>query len=102
MPSVGSIRLDPRAFAAEVNGRRLSLTRAEFDILAHLVRNAGQVVPYDDLVCRILRGVYRPDSSVIRVHLAHLRRKLGPAGRTIETIRGRGLLVKSADGPMKT
>jgi DNA-binding response OmpR family regulator len=96
MPSLGSIRLDKRAFTVTVDNQPVPLTRVEFDILAHILRHTGRVVSYDEIVQRVLRGVYRADSSVIRVHLAHLRKKLGQAARTIETIRGRGLLVRRA------
>jgi two-component system response regulator CpxR len=70
---------------------RLPLTRLEFDLLDLLVQSAGRVVPYRELVERVLGCVFVPESTALRVHVAHLRRKLGGAAGAIVTVRGRGL-----------
>lgn len=73
-------------------GLRVPLTRLEFDLLDSLVQNAGKVVPYRELVERVLGSVFVPESTALRVHVAHLRRKLRDAAGAIVTVRGRGLL----------
>jgi DNA-binding response OmpR family regulator len=87
----GAICMDFERFAAHANGRVLTLTRLEFDLLAYLMRHAHRVVSQEELVQRVIHGVYRAESSLIRVHVAHLRRKLGLQAGVIETVRGRGL-----------
>ncbi len=47
---------------------------------------------YRDLAEGVLRSHFIPESTALRVHLAHVRRKLGRAGASIVTVRGRGLL----------
>ena len=76
---------------AWVDGRMLIMTRKEFDLLAMLASNAGDVVPREAL----LRSVwgYGPDirTRTLDVHIRRLRKKLGSYGdQYIETIFGVG------------
>jgi DNA-binding response OmpR family regulator len=77
-----------------VSGREIDLTRTEFDLLAHLVRHPGVVVPRDELMRAVWASDFVPDSThVVDVHLANLRRKLRSAAagnQWIRTIRGVG------------
>jgi DNA-binding winged helix-turn-helix (wHTH) protein len=87
---IGPIYLDLGRFTVQVNGKTVNLTRLEFDLLAYLMQHAHRVVSKDELVCQVIHGVYSAESSLIRVHISHLRRKLGMID-AIETVRGRGL-----------
>jgi DNA-binding response OmpR family regulator len=89
--AVGPISIDFDLFVATANGHVLRLTRLEFDILVHLVRNQNRVVSQKELMQEVVRGTFDAESSLIRVHVAHLRRKLGALASTIETVRGRGI-----------
>lgn len=89
-----SLELDMRRFEAYVDGRAIDLTKLEFDILAYLASHAPAVVSHEELVSCVARGVYSPGDSSVRVHISHLRRKLGPAGAIIHTVRGRGFRVE--------
>jgi DNA-binding response OmpR family regulator len=87
---VGSLEIDARARRAAVGDRPLSLTTKEFDLLALLASEPGDVVSRQ----RILREVWDTEwfgpTKTVDVHVASLRRKLGdPAW--IETVRGVGL-----------
>ena len=67
--------------AAEVYraGELVNLTRTEMALLEHMVRNATRVVTYESLASNILQ-VDEPadaDSRLIKVHIQHLRSKLG-------------------------
>ncbi len=67
--------------AAEVfKGREpIALTRTELALLEHLVRNATRVVTYESLATNIMH-VEDPadaDRRLIKVHVQHLRSKLG-------------------------
>jgi DNA-binding response OmpR family regulator len=76
-----------RVFVGDVE---LRLTTKEFDLLALLAADSGNVVPRD----RILREVWSTDwygsSKTVDVHVSSLRQKLGDR-RWIETVRGVGL-----------
>jgi two-component system OmpR family response regulator len=86
--------VDLRGFAVFAGGLPLALTRLEFDLLVYLMRNADRVVCHEELVQQVIQGIYRKESSLIRVHVAHLRRKLGTAGTSVVTVRGRGFLFQ--------
>jgi DNA-binding response OmpR family regulator len=66
-----------------------SLTAAEFDILSYLMRNSDRVVPKSEMLREVF-GIHHANTTVMSVHLCHLRRKLGLAGKPIITVRGRG------------
>jgi len=89
----GSIKVWPEKRQAELDGRPLVLTGAEYNLLEVLVRHAGTVVSKDELSRHGLgRPVTRFDRS-IDVHVSSIRQKLGMnnAGRSwIQTVRGQG------------
>ena len=86
----GPIFLDLERYAAHADGRALPLTRLEFDILAYLMQHADRVVSQQELMQEVVRRVLTEHSCVIRVHVSHLRRKLGPYSAAITTVRARG------------
>jgi DNA-binding response OmpR family regulator len=99
--AVGDLRLDLRTRRVHQGDREVSLTAREFDLLAHLVRRAGQVVSKRQLLAGVWADDFDGDPNVVEVYVARLRRKLagpvgvtGPAGATgIETVRGAGYRV---------
>lgn len=95
----GDLRVQPDMRRAELDGRDLSLTRSEFDILLALMRAERRVVSKTDLVLMLRGGqehdayVSEHDARAVEVHMANLRRKLGESATNpqwIETIRGAG------------
>ncbi|WP_210649647.1 response regulator transcription factor [Nocardioides sp. SYSU D00065] len=88
------LTLNRGAREVRVAGEEVDLTRTEFDLLAHLVSNAGVVVPRAELLRAVWDTEFVPDSThVVDVHLANLRRKLRKAAadnQWIRTIRGVG------------
>jgi DNA-binding response OmpR family regulator len=99
-PSAAALRVDLATFEVHARARRIPLTRTEFDVLVYLMRNWHRVVSQQELVRQVIGGAHSSDSSVIRVHIAHLRRKLGPDSAAIRTVRGRGFrfLEPAEDG----
>jgi two-component system copper resistance phosphate regulon response regulator CusR len=79
-------------------GTLIELTPREFDLLAYLIRQLGQVVTREMLAKDVWRETNRatPLDNVIDVHVAHLRRKLdeGHATKLIQTVRGVGFLLR--------
>ena len=78
--------------------RRIDLTTREFDLLAYLLRQPGQVVTREMLAKDVWRETNRetPLDNVIDVHIAHLRRKVdgGRAITLIQTVRGVGFVLR--------
>jgi len=89
----GPLIVWPEKRQAELDGRVLELTSAEYGLLEALMRKAGQVVSKADLSEQGLgRPLARFDRS-IDVHISAIRQKLGPLadGRSwIQTVRGIG------------
>ena len=81
----------------------IELTPREFDLLAFLFRQPGQVVTREMLAREVWREANRitPLDNVIDVHVAHLRRKVdeGHAVKLIHTIRGVGFVLRQEARP---
>jgi DNA-binding response OmpR family regulator len=60
-----------------VEGERVKLTPTEFTLLALLVKNADRVVPYRELLEKVWGPEYRDAVDYLKVHIQHLRQKLG-------------------------
>jgi two-component system, OmpR family, response regulator RegX3 len=87
---LGSLEIDVRGRRAIMGDDPLNLTTKEFDLLALLASEPGDVVSRQ----RILREVWDTEwfgpTKTVDVHVASLRKKLGDPG-WIETVRGIGL-----------
>ncbi|MGW1769431.1 winged helix-turn-helix domain-containing protein [Streptomyces sp. NPDC002073] len=82
------VRIDPAQRTAEVDGEVLDLTYLEFELLAHLVAHPHRVHSRDQLVTTVWGYGHVGDGRTVDVHVARLRRKLGPAHRgAIQTVR---------------
>ena len=52
------------------------LTPTEWSIVAYLARNAGRLITHRQLVTAVWGPTFTPDPNLLRVHMAHIRRKL--------------------------
>jgi DNA-binding response OmpR family regulator len=74
-----------------IDTRALTLTRKEFELLAMLAGNAGEIVPRDVLLQTIWGYSREIRTRTLDVHIRRLRKKLGGYGEQyIETIFGVG------------
>jgi Transcriptional regulatory protein, C terminal len=74
------------------DGSEVSLTRREFDLLAHLVGHPGQVFTRAQLLASVWelpQPGFAPPRTV-DVHVARLRRKLGTHASALQSLRGVG------------
>ncbi len=55
---------------------RLKLRPKEYDVLAHLARNAGKVVGHTDLLTAVWGRAHADDVQYLRVVIGHLRQKI--------------------------
>lgn len=84
-----SIALDLVTQVATVDGTIVDLQPAQIRILAHLLTYPGRSFGSDELTKTALRGTHDNKGGNIRFQIHSLRRRLGKAGRLIET-RNRG------------
>ena len=91
--TAGAIVLDPGARTVIAAGAIVTLTPKEFELLELLMRRRGRVVTRQS----IMRDVWHTDwvgqSKTLDMHISTLRRKLGPSGRLIVTLRGVGFRI---------
>jgi DNA-binding response OmpR family regulator len=87
---IRSVLLDLNLFTANISGQPTHLTRLEFELLHYLVRNENRIISQQELVEQVLGASYQAESSLIRVHVSALRKKLRQASVAIQTRRGRG------------
>lgn len=68
----------------------IKLTRKEFALLTHLVKNLGRVATRQQLLDNVWGYSYYGDTRTLDVHIRRLRQKLGNCGTCIETVVGTG------------
>jgi len=93
--SVAGLRVDLARREAVLDGRRVELSRREFDLLAYLAAKPGVVVSRQELLTQVWRQSYGDDQT-IDVHVSWLRRKLGETAaqpRYLHTVRGVGVML---------
>jgi len=87
----GALEVDRQARIARLAGRRLALSRLEFDLLTHLAAAPERVFTRAELL-RSVWGFRSPGATrTLDSHVSRLRRKLdGDAGHWIINVRGVG------------
>ena len=73
----------------------ISLRRSESKLFEYLLRHSDRLVPQSELIANVFGGVHTADTSLVRVHVAALRRHLGPYSHGVRTVRARGYLLDS-------
>lgn len=82
----GRIKLSPSSHEAWCADKPVSLTLREFDLLRVFLANSGKALTREEIV----KMAWGPSTAivpkVVDVHIGHLRVKLGPEGKRIETV----------------
>lgn len=95
--SFGNFNIDFDRYIIKKQGKPLALTLSEFGILRRLVLNPGKVLTRNQL----LDDLHGDEAFIvdrnIDVHIAALRKKLGPRFDFIETVRGVGYRFSADD-----
>ena len=90
------VHVDVRKHEVTVDGRVVSLTLKEFELLEKLMRNKGIVLTRDQLLTEIWGYDFDGETRTVDVHIRTLRQKLGDKGEIIQTVRGVGYRVGGA------
>ncbi|QVL55780.1 MAG: response regulator transcription factor [Simkaniaceae bacterium] len=92
--SFGDFTLDISRYLLKKSGEPVTITLSEFGILKRLLTQQGKVLTRNQL----LNDVHNDDVFIvdrnIDVHIASLRKKLGPNFNWIETVRGVGYRLR--------
>lgn len=98
---VGDLEIDLQQHSVIRNGKTIPLTTTEFEILKCLAERPGILVSRGAILSKIWGAQFVHYIQTLRVHIGHLRQKLGlgsPSGVRIEVVRSVGyrLVVGSA------
>jgi DNA-binding response OmpR family regulator len=79
----GGIELDLLTREVRRDGKLVRLSTTEFELLAYLMRNRGQVLSREQILRAVWGYEYDPGTNVVDVYVGYLRRKLrSPASRS--------------------
>lgn len=91
--TVGRLTVDHARATASVDNKPINLRPREWTVLDRLIAQAGKVVSKRRLTSEVF-GFDEPVApNAIEVYVGRLRRKLGPRGPEIRTIRGLGYML---------
>jgi DNA-binding response OmpR family regulator len=88
--AAGGISVDLARHRITVGGKLIRLTSVEFKLLTTLMQRRGRVQSRDRLLNDVWGYESIIDTRTVDTHVRRLRKKLGKAGRGIETLRGFG------------
>jgi two-component system phosphate regulon response regulator PhoB len=86
------------AYEVLAGGRKIALTKTEFEILALLAGKPNQVFTRSRILDNVREDGYPITERVVDYHLTGLRKKLGKAKRYIQTVRGVGYKFNVGEG----
>jgi len=73
----GKLLVDFASNEVKVDEKPVKLTSTETKLLHHLIRNEGRLLSHENLLTRVWGEEYRDARDLLRVHIQHLRQKLG-------------------------
>jgi len=73
----GKLSVDFARNEVRVGGEPVKLTSTEYKLLCHLVRNEGRPLTHENLLKKVWGETYIDARDLLRVHIQHLRQKLG-------------------------
>ena len=97
---IGGVRLDPARRIVTLDGEEVDLARKEYELLHHLMENAGRVVTRDRLLEEVWDMNWFGSTKTLDVHVSAVRKKLGDdpsAPRYLHTVRGVGFRFAGRD-----
>ena len=86
----GGIEIDDEKKSVKVDGRPVSLSRTEYDLLKLLAHNPGKVFARSDLISAIWPANVIVTERTVDVSIARLRKKIGEYGEKIVSRHGFG------------
>lgn len=90
---VAGVKINVKKHEVTVDGKPVTLTLKEFELLERLMRNQNIVLTRDQLLEDIWGYDFDGETRTVDVHVRTLRQKLGEKGSMIETVRGVGYRI---------
>ncbi len=86
----GELVVDTLSHRVLVDGKEVTLTLKEYDLLCLLMNNRGRAFTRDALLSAVWNDDFMGETRTVDVHIGTLRAKLGKCAYLIETVRGVG------------
>ena len=84
------LEFDPETLQVSIDGVPVSLTRTEFRVLQFLASRKGGVCSRRQIIDEVQGADYPVTERSVDVQIVSIRKKLGAAGKLIQTVRGEG------------
>ena len=91
--NIRGLYLCPAKHIIRAEGKDVTLTYKEYEILCLLAENRGVVFTRQQLLNKIWGYDFDGENRTVDVHINTLRQKLGPCASVIETVRGIGYKI---------
>lgn len=92
---IGGLVLNPEEHTVKADGRRILLTRKEYELLKLFLSGPGLVFTREQLFDAVWGAEYMGESRTVDMHIRTLRQKLGDYGAVIQTVRGVGYRLEA-------
>jgi two-component system, OmpR family, alkaline phosphatase synthesis response regulator PhoP len=92
-----NIKMDRKKYRVDVEDLEIKLTTTEFKLLLFLASKPGWVFTRGQIVNELNGSSHAITDRSVDVQIVGLRKKLGPSGQYIETLRGVGYRIKDID-----
>jgi DNA-binding response OmpR family regulator len=94
IPGAGTeVRLDSENRTVQVGPKTVKLTPTEFSIFQYLAERPGTWISSDKIIADVIGTHHAPRTALVRVHVHHIRRKLGDCGWCLRAEHGRGYML---------
>lgn len=96
---IGNLLINPRTRVVTYELKEVKLSTKEFDILEYIANNHPEVVSSESIAEHVYDEFFDPFSSVLRVHIANLRKKLKAVSERdiLITLKGKGYRIWEKD-----
>jgi DNA-binding response OmpR family regulator len=97
--AVADLTVDTASKTVARAGREIVLTSKEYQLLEYLARHRGSIIPPERILTSLYESDGEPESNVVRVYMANLRRKIDDPHpkKLLHTLRGFGYVLREGD-----
>ncbi|MBR2465449.1 MAG: response regulator transcription factor [Clostridia bacterium] len=95
--NLGRLSVSTERHEVRVDGKEISLTYKEFELLVFLLENRGVVLTRDRILREVWDYEFDGENRTVDVHVRTLRQKLGEDLELIETVRGVGYKISAKE-----
>ncbi len=93
---VGNIEIRPDHRDVLVDGQPIALTAGEFELLSLFLRNVGRIFGRQEILRELHGDHFAITDRAVDVRVLGLRKKLGAAAASLQTVRGAGYCWRGA------